>query len=69
MIENTVPIDSNFTSLYVIFNRNYPQKSINQRDKKITELKKEIDKNPNALVWTLGGAALLTIFGLLSSDE
>ena len=69
MIENTVPIDPNFKSPYIIFDRNYPQKAINQLDQNITKLKKEIDKNPNALAWILGGAALLTIFGLFSSDE
>lgn len=69
LIENTVPIDPNFTNPYIIFDRNYPQNAINQLNQKITELKKEIDKNPNALPWILGGAALLAIFGLLSSDE
>ncbi|MBV7269574.1 hypothetical protein [Winogradskyella luteola] len=69
MIENTVPIDPNFKSPYIIFDRNYPQNAINLLHQKITELKKEIDKNPNALAWILGGAALLSIFGLLSSDD
>lgn len=69
MIENTVPIDPTFKSPYIIFDRNYPQNAISQLDRKMAELKKEIDKNPNALAWILGGAALLTIFGLLSSDE
>ena len=69
LIENTVQIAPNFNSPYIIFDRNNPQNAINQLNKKITELKKEIEKNPNALPWILGGAALLAIFGLLSSNE
>lgn len=69
LIENTVRIDPSFSSPYIIFDRNRPQNAINQLHQKITELKKEVEQNPNALPWILGGAALLTIFGLLSSDK
>lgn len=69
MIENTVQVDPNFGSPYIIFDRNYPQEAINQLKSKINRLKQEIDNNPNALPWILGGAAILAIIGLLSSDE
>lgn len=69
MIENTVEISPKFRSPYIVFDRNYPQTAINQLNANINELKKEIEKNPNALPWILGGAALLTIIGLLASNE
>ncbi len=69
MIENTVNVDPNFKSPYIIFDRNYPQNAIEQLKSKMTELKAEADKNPNVLPWILGGAALLAIFGLFSSDD
>jgi len=69
MIENTVQINPNFRSPHIIFNRNYPKSAIDELNSRINELKNEVEKNPNALPWILGGAALLTIIGLLSSNK
>lgn len=44
MIENTVQINPNFGSPYIIFDRNYPQEAINQLNSKINNLKQQIDK-------------------------
>ncbi|NHN25179.1 hypothetical protein FIA58_005755 [Flavobacterium jejuense] len=68
LIENTVPINQNFKSKYLIFDRYNPHQAIEEL-KKTINIKKENQNDSNALAWILGGAALLSIISLLSKDD
>lgn len=68
LIENTVPINRNFESQYIIFDRFDSHKAIEELNKLITK-KKENQNDSNALAWILGGAAVLSIISLLNKEN
>jgi hypothetical protein len=69
LIENTVNIDLNFNSPFILFDRHNPQYSIDVLNAQMTKLKGKTSKDSNAWAWLLGGAAVLAIIGLLSDDD
>ena len=69
LIENTVHIDPNFDSPYILFNRHNPKLALNTLNKQMHKLKQNVNKDSNAWAWLLGGAAVLAIIGMLSDDD
>ena len=70
LIEDTVPVQENFTGNYLRFNRTNPQQAIDEINKRMLPTQIVQPKDSNDIVpWILGGAALLTIIGLLSNDK
>jgi hypothetical protein len=69
MIENTVPISSDFNFPYILFDRLNPQKAIDKLNSKTTSIKKSTEQDSNGWAWILGGAAILAIIGLLSRND
>lgn len=69
LIEDTVHIAQDFNLPYILFNRHNPQLAIDALNQKMAQLKGKTNKDSNAWAWVLGGAALLAVIGLLSSDD
>jgi hypothetical protein len=69
LIENNVPVDSNFNGYYVRFDRNNPQPAIDEIHKKMLQPKPSTQVNNEALGWFLGGAAIIAIIALLGSKK
>ena len=57
LIENTVPISTDFNFPYIIFDRANPEAAVINLNNEITALKTEPEQNSNAWAWVLGGAA------------
>lgn len=68
LIENTVPINTNLKSDYIVFNRNNSHQAIDELNKLIN-IKKENQNDSNAFAWILGGIAILPIIKLLSKEN
>lgn len=68
LIENTVSVDRNFKSKYIIFDRYNSHHAIEEL-KIIMNEKKENQSDSNALAWILGGAALIAIINILSKEN
>lgn len=70
LIEDTVPIQNNFSGNFVRFNRMNPQIAIREINNHMTPISPSTTKSSDELVpWILGGAALLAILAFLSSDK
>lgn len=67
LIEDIVNLNSDFKGNYLVFNRNNPQKAIDEITNKINN--SESKGNKSIWPWLIGGAALLGIINLLSKDE
>lgn len=69
LIEDNFKLNSNFSGNYILFNRKQPQIAISKIQNKIANINKnKININKNIWPWVIGGAALVAIIGLLSSD-
>ncbi|MPT36789.1 MAG: hypothetical protein E2604_17315 [Flavobacterium sp.] len=69
IVEETIPITMNLKSHCIFFNRNNPYQTIQELNKKIENMKSNINNDSNARVWILGGAALISLISLLNKDE
>ncbi|PKP26721.1 MAG: hypothetical protein CVU03_02270 [Bacteroidetes bacterium HGW-Bacteroidetes-2] len=70
LIEDTVQVHQLFKGNYIRFNRNRPQVTIDEINRRMTPSQPVTSKNSDDIVpWILGGAALLAIIGLLSKDK
>lgn len=68
LIENSVTINRNLKSQYIIFDRFNSHHAIEEL-KKIINKKKQDENDSNALAWILGSAALIAIINLLSKEN
>lgn len=68
LIENTVRINPKFKPPHIVFDRYNPQMAVDTLKRKINQKKNKSNQDSNTLLWVLGGAALLTVIGLLSKD-
>lgn len=69
LIEDSINVKEDFRGNYVRFNRRNPQKAIDLINSKMKRKGPSTKKETDILPWILGGAALLAIIGLLSSDN
>lgn len=69
LIEDTVPVLQTFTGNYIRFNRVNPQNAINEINRRMMPTTTATRSSDDIVPWILGGAALLAILALLSSDK
>ncbi|OIQ22188.1 MAG: hypothetical protein BM557_02090 [Flavobacterium sp. MedPE-SWcel] len=69
IVEDIVPIDSNFRHPIISFSRNNPELAINKLEDEINKMESKKDKGSNAAAWIIGGAAVLGLISLLSGDS
>ena len=69
IVEDTVTINNTFKSHCIFFNRNNPDKAVQELSMKIQSMKKRVNDDSNAWAWILGGAALISLISLLNSNE
>lgn len=70
LIEDTVAVTKTFKGNYVKFNRLRPKAAVDEIHRRMTPTKQNLTKNSDDIVpWILGGAALLAIIGLLTSND
>tara|TARA_R110002049_G_scaffold309137_1_gene517476 strand:+ start:545 stop:1018 length:474 start_codon:yes stop_codon:yes gene_type:complete len=69
IVEDIVPIDSNFNHPVIIFSRNNPQLAINKLKDEMNKMESRKDEGSSVAAWLIGGAAVLGLISLLSGDS
>lgn len=69
IVEDIVPIDSNFNHPTISFSRNNPELAVNKLKDEINKMERKKDEGSNTAAWLIGGAAILGLIGLLSGDS
>lgn len=69
LVEDTVPMNQNFTGNYIRFNRRNPQPAINEINRRMNMPRQASSNSDDIVPWVLGGAALLAILALFSGKK
>jgi len=69
IVEDIVPIDTNFNHPLITFSRNNPEKAINKLKNEMSKMESKKEGGSNVAAWLIGGAAILGLIALLSGDS